>query len=138
MAILIELQSYARDCGLRIEYASKAFEFPPNPKVSNLHSLCLHIKYPPMIQHLFTQKPILPIHTNRTKVYLTPLIYLSLTRPDTSSSTFQVKGLRLNPKGTAVIVGNVASNWEPVRNKQSKYYISENQVIQEGSLSSYE
>ena len=62
----------------------------------------------------------------------------NISKPDTSSSTFQVKGLRLNPKGTAVIVGNVASNWEPVRNKQSKYYISENQVIQEGSLSSYE
>jgi hypothetical protein len=40
----------------------------------------------------------------------------------------QVKGLRLNPKGTPLIVGNVASNWEPVRNKESKYYISESQV----------
>lgn len=38
-----------------------------------------------------------------------------------------VKGLRVKPGNPNVIIGNVASGWEPVRNKQSKYYIDESQ-----------
>jgi len=36
-------------------------------------------------------------------------------------------GLRIKPGNPPLIVGNVASGWEPVRNKQSKYFIDESQ-----------
>jgi hypothetical protein len=38
-----------------------------------------------------------------------------------------VNGLRVKPGNPKVIIGNVASGWEPVRNRKSKYYIDESQ-----------
>ena len=38
-----------------------------------------------------------------------------------------IRGLRQASKNTELIIGNVASGWTPVRNPQSKYFITEDQ-----------
>ena len=38
-----------------------------------------------------------------------------------------IRGLRQSTKDQELIVGNVASGWTPVRNPQSKYFITEDQ-----------
>ncbi len=38
-----------------------------------------------------------------------------------------IRGLKLSKEDKELIVGNVASGWVPVRNPQSKYYITEEQ-----------